>query len=173
MFRILLLWVLIGASTAFGQGEREEINPPFGLRWGETQERLEKLLSGAKATVVGKRTVGDREAWDVTGLVQTGLKTSVFYFRDAMLDEVELQYQFPNWDQAKYDEFMGQIRRRIESKFGPGQLIARSRKPEGEVTQVLVGYKWNRNNTMIQLFYFAAEGEGQNYRTVSVHYRML
>ena len=24
----------------------EEINPPFGLRWGETAERMERLLQG-------------------------------------------------------------------------------------------------------------------------------
>ena len=51
-----------------------------------------------------------------------------------MLGEVELQYQRENWDQAKYDEYMGQIRRSIEKRFGPGQLIAPpARHPRREV----------------------------------------
>ena len=70
--------------------------------------------------------------------------------------EVELQYQSPDWDVAKYDDFMAQVRRRIEQKFGAGQLIARSREPapDPNVMQTVVGYKWDENNTAIQLFYY-------------------
>ena len=32
-----------------------EIKPPFGLSWNETAERLQRLLQGAKATVVARR----------------------------------------------------------------------------------------------------------------------
>jgi hypothetical protein len=39
--------------------------------------------------------------------------------------------------------------------------------------QTLVGYKWDENNTAIQLFYFSAETATQSYRTVSVHYKWL
>src|SRR5438067_1366389 len=151
----------------------EEIKPPFGLQWGESSDRLDKLLKGAKAQIVEKHTVEGREAWTVEGLLQTGLKRTLFYFRDGQLVEVELQYQSPDWDTAKYDDFMAQVRRRIEQRFGAGQLIARSKAPEGDVTQTIVGYKWNLNNTAIQLFYYAAETAKDSYRTVSVHYKVL
>ena len=151
----------------------EQINPPFGLEWGESSDRLERLLKGAGANIVDRHDVAGREAWTVEGLIQQGLKRTVFYFRDAQLVEVELQYQSPDWDVAKYDDFMAQVRRRIEQKFGEGQLIARQREPEGDVMQTLVGYKWNENNTAIQLFYFSAETATQSYRTVSVHYKWL
>ena len=68
---------------------------------------------------------------------------------------------------------MSQVRRRIEQKFGTGQLIARSKAPEGEIMQTIVGYKWNLNNTAIQLFYYSAESASDAYRTVSVHYKTL
>ena len=64
-------------------------------------------------------------------------------------------------------------RGRIEQKFGAGQLIARTREPEGNVMQTLVGYKWNENNTAIQLFYFCAQTNTQSYQTVSVHYKWM
>ena len=136
---------------------RGEIKPPFGLDWGENSDRLEKLLKGAKANIVERHDVEGRQAWTVEGLIQTGLKRTVFYFRDSQLVEVELQYQDPNWDVSKYDDFMAQVRRRIEQKFGAGQLIARSKAPEGDVMQTIVGYKWDENNTAIQLFYYSAE----------------
>jgi len=151
----------------------QQINPPFGLEWGESSDRLERLLRGAKADIVDRHDVAGREAWTVEGLIQQGLRRTVFYFRDGQLVEVELQYQSPDWDVAKYDDFMAQVRRRIEQKFGAGQLIARTREPEGDVMQTLVGYKWNENNTAIQLFYFSAETSTQSYRTVSVHYKWM
>jgi hypothetical protein len=175
LFALLLLMAGRPAMAQYSPDtpEAQQINPPFGLEWGESSDRLERLLEGAKADIVDRHEVGGREAWTVEGLIQQGLRRTVFYFRDSQLVEVELQYQSPDWDVAKYDDFMAQVRRRIEQKFGAGQLIARTREPIGDVMQTLVGYKWNENNTAIQLFYFSAETATQSYRTVSVHYKWL
>jgi len=107
----------------------------------------------------------------VEGLLQAGLKRTVFYFKPGSLVEVELQYQSPDWDIAKYDDFMTAVRRRIEQKYGAGQLIAKTRAPEGDVIQTIIGYKWNQDDTAIELFYYSAENGAQSYRTVSVHYK--
>lgn len=175
----LILLALLGARTGSAQtasATLEEINPPFGLRWGETPDRLEKLLTGAKATITERRVIEGRTAWTVEGLLQQGLQRTVFYFRDDGLVEVELQYDNPEWDTAKYDEFMNDVRRKVEQKFGTGRLIARSKTPEttpdGPVTQTVVGYKWEKNAGTIQLFYYAAENATNTWRTVSVHYKI-
>jgi hypothetical protein len=151
----------------------DEINPPFGLRWGETAERMERLLRGAKASIVDRRMVEDREAWDVEGLVQTGLKRTVFYFHKGELVEVELQYQRDEWDESKYDGFMGDVRRKIQQRYGEGQLITNrtEKEPSTDLKQKLIGYKWNQNNTAIELVYFAADNGSQSFRTLSVHYK--
>jgi hypothetical protein len=126
--RLLLIALLIttAATPALAQFSpdtevAQQINPPFGLEWGESANRMEKLLKGAKADIVDRHDVGGRQAWTVEGLIQQGLRRTVFYFRDSQLVEVELQYQSPDWDVAKYDDFMAQVRRRIEQKFGAGQ----------------------------------------------------
>jgi len=166
----LLVLTLLGASLA-GDAMADEIPPPFGLQWGQSDERIAKLLTGAKANVVDKHMVADREAWTVEGLLQAGLKRTVFYFKAGSLVEVELQYQSADWDIAKYDDFMTAVRRRIEQKYGTGQLIAKTRGPEGDVVQTIIGYKWTQTDTAIELFYYAAENSSQSYRTVSVHYK--
>ena len=166
-----LLAALLLAVAAPQRGCAEEIKPPFNLRWGETAERLARLLNVAKATIVTRRNVEGREAWDVEGLKQPGLKRAVFYFIGGELVEVELQYQSPDWDETKYDGFMGDVRRRLEQRYGQGQLISRKKEPEGEVMQTLVGWKWNQNNTAIELIYFAAQSPSQVFRTLSVHYK--
>ena len=150
----------------------EEIKPPFGLVWGESASRLERMLHNAKAEIKDRRPVqGGLEAWDVTGLVQTGLKQTVFYFRNDELAEVELIYSAGDWDQRRYDEFMGQIRQAIQRRYGEGALIVRKTEPVNEVVQTIVGYKWNHNNSAIELFYYCAQN-GQNvFRSISVHYK--
>jgi hypothetical protein len=87
------------------------------------------------------------------------------------LVEVELQYQKDDWDEAKYDGFMGDVRRRLEQRYGQGQLVARKKEPNGDVMQTLVGWKWNQNNTAIELVYFSAQSPSQVFRTLSVHYK--
>jgi hypothetical protein len=151
----------------------EDISPPFGLRWGETCERMERLLKGAKATVVDRRLVEGREAWDVEGLIQSGLKRTVFYFMRGELVEVELQYQKDEWTDAQYDGFMADVRKRLEQKYGAGQLVARrtEQEPGTDINKTIVGYKWTQNNTAIELVYFSATNASQAYRTLSVHYK--
>jgi hypothetical protein len=152
-------------------GCADEIKPPFNLRWGETAERMARLLTGAKARIVARRNVEGREAWDVEGLLQVGLKRTVFYFIGGELVEVELQYQSDEWDETKYDNFMGDVRRKLDQRYGQGQLIARKKEPDGAIMQTLVGWKWNQNNTAIELVYFCAQGPSQVFRTLSVHYK--
>ncbi len=151
--------------------EREPIKPPFGLVWGETQERLERLLKSAKATIVERRNLEGRAVWDVEGLVLSGLKRTVFYFRTGALVEVELQYQKDDWDQPKYDDFMKQVREKLDERFGTGQQIANKTEPNGGIVQTVVSWKWNQNNSAIELVYFSAQGADNVFRTLSVHYR--
>jgi hypothetical protein len=161
--------LVAGASTLLGA----EIDPPFKLVWGESPARLERLLAGAKAKIVSKHPAPDgSEAWEVDGILQEGLKRTVFYFRASALAGVELQYRNDAWSQEKYDEFMGRWRRSLESRYGQGQLIARKTEPlENNITQTVVGYKWNLNNTALELVFFSAQGSGQVFRTLSVHYK--
>jgi hypothetical protein len=159
----------VGATTA---DPVKELKPPFGLSWGETSDRLERLLEGAKAKIVDKRAIeGGKEAWDVEGLVQTGLKRTVFYFRKGELVGVELQYEREGWKDEDYDKFMGEVRRRLEQRYGTGQQIVRRTEPEGTAVQTIVGYQWNLNNTAIELIYFKAQAGENEFRTLSVHYK--
>jgi hypothetical protein len=171
LVRLAAVLLCLGACAL----RAEDINPPFGLHWGETAQRLEKLLGGAKAKIVDRRLVDGKEAWDVEGLLQNGLKRTVFYFHRGELVEVELQYQQDGWDDARYASLMEDVRKRLEQKYGDGQLIARrtEQAPESDVTQKIVGYKWNQNNTAIELVYFAAANNSQSFRTLSVHYKSL
>lgn len=168
-FLPFLIIALAGIATTYA----EDINPPFGLRWGETADRMERLLQGAKATIVDRRLIDGREAWDVEGLIQTGLRRTVFYFQHAQLVEVELQYQKEDWTDDQYDNFMGDVRKRLEQKYGEGQLVAKrtEQEPSTDIMKKIVGYKWNHNNTAIELIYFAATNASKAFRTLSVHYK--
>ena len=72
------------------------------------------------------------------------------------LVEVELQYEQDGWDEEKYGACLSEKRQMLERLYGPGQQLVRSSTPtpDGKATQTLVGYKWNRNNTAVELIYF-------------------
>lgn len=167
--RIILPSLLLLAASPL---RADEIKPPFGLVWGETAARLEKMLRNAKATVVDKRPVqGGLTAWDVDGLAQKGLKRTIFYFRSDEMKEVELIYQRDDWEQRDYDMFMSQVRQAIQRSYGEGQQNVRRTGLVGDVAETIVGYKWNHNNASVELYYYAAQN-GQNiFRTISVHYK--
>lgn len=91
------------------------------------------------------------------------------------LVEVELQYEQDGWDEEKYGECLGDKRRTLERLYGQGQQLVRDSKPtpDGNATQTIVGYKWNRNNTAVELIYFNvnANGGDQKFHTLSLHYK--
>ena len=173
-FAVHLYWVAALICLLAPGRAAQDITPPFDLAWGEASERVGRKLDAAKATVVERRRgdVGGGEAWHVEGIKQPGLKRAVFYFRAAGLTGVELQYSKDEWAQKEYDEYMGRWRRLLDQRFGPGPLIARKTEPNGDVTQTVVGWKWNQNNAAIELFYYAAEKGTQKFRTLSVHYKI-
>jgi hypothetical protein len=91
------------------------------------------------------------------------------------LMEVELQYEQVGWKDEDYSECMGEKRRMLERLYGQGQQIARSSQPtpDGNATQTIVGYKWNRNNSAVELIYFNVNTNGgeQAFHTISLHYK--
>ena len=175
---VFLCPALCGEVTARAQSSAAapvpaEIKPPFNLKWGEPSDRLESLIVGAGGKVTGRRPVrGGREAIEVSGLPQDGLKKTVFYFKLGALTGVELVYQTESWAEERYDALMSDMRRRISDRYGDGQQIARRTEKVGvnNVTQTVTGYKWVSGGANVQLIYFSASDPQNAYRIVSVHY---
>lgn len=172
-FRLLLLAATLACVAGAGRARAEEIKPPFGLHWGETTTRMERLLDGAKAKVVERRKVAGRDVWEVSGILSNDLQRTLFYFSADQLVEVELQYKTADWDEEKYNTFMDDVRKKLEVKYGEPELIAKREEPLGDVMQKVIGWKWNRNSAAIELFYFSAQNATQVFRTLSVHYKTL
>jgi len=180
-----------------------EIAPPFSLMWHEPSERLEAKVLAAKLNILERRKVGGRWAVTVTGFKKPDpndknapkppeLKRVVFYFlggqvmrdkdksakehlTDGQLVEVELQYAQDGWDEERYGACLGEKRQMLEQLYGQGQQLVRTTTPtpDGKAQQTLVGYKWNKNNTAVELIYFnVSDNEGkQQFHTLSLHYK--
>jgi hypothetical protein len=151
----------------------DDIPPPFGFHWADSMTKLEQVLLGAKARIVSKDRKEKRDVWTVEGLVQPGLKRTLFTFKDGALVEVELQYEYPDWSIERYNDRMGEIRRYFDAKFGTGKLISRSREPDSDVVQTLVGYQWIVGGTMLELFYFSAQRDTMVFRSITVTYKAI
>lgn len=177
-----------------------EIMPPFSLMWHEPSERLESKVEAAKLTVVDRRKVGSRWSITVTGFKKPNaadanapkppeLKRVMFYFAggtlgkekgkdrlsEGQLVEVELQYEQDGWTEDKYATCLSEKRQMLERLYGQGQQLVRTTTPtpDGNASQTLVGYKWNKNNTAVELIYFhvIANSSPQRFHTLSLHYK--
>ena len=159
-------------AQVYAQSSAPQIQPPFGLYWGESKKAVEQVMNQAQAKIVGRASISGREAWTVEGLVQPDLKRTIVYFGATKdLAEVELQYEQPEWDLVAYEEFLNSARKRLESKYGPPVTLARDKKPEGDVMETVVGYQWQQAKGSLELFFYSAERNADIYRTVSLHYR--
>lgn len=91
------------------------------------------------------------------------------------LVEVELQYAQDGWDEDQYGTCLSEKRQVLERLYGAGQQLVRTTTPtpDGKASQTLVGYKWNKNNTAVELIYFnVSENEGsREFHTLSLHYK--
>jgi hypothetical protein len=151
----------------------EDIPPPFGFKWNDSMTKLEQVLTGAKAKIISREKKEKREVWTVEGLVQPGLRRTLFIFRDGFLVEVELQYEYPEWTIERYNDRMGEIRRYFDAKFGTGKLVSRARDTDSDVIQTLVGYQWIVGGTMLELFYFSAQRDQNVFRSITVSYKAI
>jgi len=159
--------------SASSVGAVDEIPPPFGFHWNDAMTKVEKVLVGAKGKIVTKERKEKRDVWTVEGLVQPGLKRTLFTFKESFLVEVELQYEYPDWSIERYNDRMGEIRRYFDAKFGTGKLVSRSRDTDSDVIQTLVGYQWIVGGTMLELFYFSAQRDPNVFRSITVTYKAI
>ena len=166
--RILWLAAFLFISVPYCL-QAEDINPPFGLHWGETEERLERLLKGAKATIVQRKIVEGREAWDVERPAPDWLAPHGILLpqrrtrggRTAIPERTIGTTRNMTVSWAISESASSSATARGSSSRG-----RRSRNSEGDITQTLVGWKWNQNNTAIELVYFSAVSPTQVFRTL-------
>lgn len=167
LFAVLLLTARVALAV-------EDIPPPFGFHWNDPGSRVEQVLVAAKAKIVARDKKEKRDVWTVEGLNQPGLVRTLFSFtKEGFLVQVELQYEYANWDVEQYNNRMGDIRRYFDAKFGTGKLIARARDNDSDVIQTLVGYQWMAGNTMLELFYFSAQRDPNVFRSITVTYKAM
>lgn len=167
---MLVFTVLFFASPDSAMAS-EQIRAPFGFQWGESSERLEKLLEQVKAKVEERDEDGNSLRLKVTGISQRMLLDAYFVFENNALVEVELHYGEPSWDTAQYTRFFDQTRRHLDQKYGAGKLVARTKNSASGVTHSLMGYEWVQPGASLQLFLFTAEKGSEVVRNLSLHYR--
>jgi hypothetical protein len=122
-----LLSLILFIAPLFGASAAEVIKVPFNFQWGESSERLEDGMAKVKARIVERRNVQNRKCIVVEGIPQRLLIRALFYFDSDALNEIELQYGDPSWDSSEFTNFFDQTRRNIESKYGPGRMIAQQK----------------------------------------------
>jgi len=165
---LILLVAVCFSPLGFAQ---QQMRVPFNFQWGESASRVEQSLMGIKAKITERKVVQGRSVLVVEGIPQKQLQRALFYFRNDMLNEIELHFGDNSWDSPRYDLFFEEVRRNVDSKYGIGRLLTRTRSREGDVLQTLVGYQWLQGSISLRLYLFTAEKEPNALRVLSLHYK--
>lgn len=160
--------LLCSTLSAYAQ---QQMRVPFNFQWGESAGRVEQSLTGIKAKIAERKVVDGRTVFVVEGIPQKQLQRALFYFRNDMLNEIELHFGDGTWDTPKYELFFDEVRRNVDSKYGIGRLLTRTRAREGEILQTLVGYQWMQGGIALRLYLFTAERDSNAKRILSLHYK--
>jgi hypothetical protein len=166
-----LAFAILVQQLAAAAPSTPPITPPFGLSWIETRGQINQLIEQAHLRLIQKDTVDRRESWTVQGFDQPYLSAVVFYFVKENLDEVELQYQEPSWTAGQYGELMAEIKEDLDRKYGRGEMLTRSRELAKDVSQTVLGYRWQGHDQALDLMFYAAEREPLAFRLLSMHYK--
>jgi hypothetical protein len=156
--------------TALPAAAQQEIKAPFGMSWGEPPGRIRTVVTNAKAKIIEERTSGKREVMVVEGIVQEGLKRTLFYFDEGGLSEVELQYDREGWDDKRVNSWVSTIKKQADRKYGAGRLYADERGDSDGVQHTLRGWLWLQNFVSLRLVHYTAQKGDEKMRRVSLHY---
>jgi hypothetical protein len=130
------------------------------------------LIDAAHVRLAQKETADGRETWTVEGFDQPGLSAVLFCFAGDDLDEVELQYRDPSWSLGHYGEFMEQLKQELDLKYGRAEVLAHDRGPEKDVSQTVVGYRWQQSGQALDLIFYSAERQPLAFRLLSMRYKL-
>lgn len=157
-------------AAAFTVAAQQEIKAPFGMQWGESLERTKEVVGKAKASIVEEKKIGQRDAIVVEGIVQEGLKRTLFYFSEGGLSEVELQYDREGWDETRVASWVSTIKQQADRKYGPGRIFAKEDQTQDDMMYSLRGWIWLQNFVSLRLVHYTAQQGEQRVRRVSLHY---
>jgi hypothetical protein len=166
-FFLAAVAILFAAESLRAQ---QEVKAPFGMQWGESVERIKEVVGKAKAKIVEEKVTGHRDVLVVEGIVQEGLKRTLFYFAEGGLSEVELQYDRVGWDEARVASWVSTIKQQADRKYGPGRLFAEDRGDKDGLQHSLRGWIWVQNFVSLRLVHYTAQQGDERMRRVSLHY---
>jgi len=140
------------------------------MQWGESVERIKEVVGKAKAKVVEEKVAGERDVLVVEGIVQEGLKRTLFYFSEGGLGEVELQYDREGWDDARVASWVTTIKQQADRKYGPGRIFADDRGDKDGLKHTLRAWIWVQDFVSLRLVHYSAQQGEERMRRVSLHY---
>lgn len=165
-----VLFLAAGILAVAPAAAQQEIKAPFGMQWGESAERIKEVVTKAKAKITEEKKSGRRDVIFVEGIVQEGLKRTLFYFSAGGLSEVELQYDREGWDEPQVASWVTTIKQQADRKYGAGRLYADDRGEKDGMQHTLRAWIWVQNFVSMRLVHYTAQKGEKKMRRVSLHY---
>ncbi len=138
----------------------DQVKAPFNLPWGTPEAMLRGLLKDAKAEVAGSTIEKDgaKELAVKSLVAMAGARQTFFELKNDGLCRVTIEYSRPDWNEAKYRDYLNQLKRVVTKRFGEGAKIEALGADELREGRVHVVKK--RNIHLLVKYIEASDNEG-------------
>lgn len=139
----------------------EVIKAPFGIKWGETPERIKAVIAKAGANVVSDGRRGHQRIVAAKGIDGNGLELTVFRFVNDSLTEVALLYGQGAWT----DSGSQAVQRWVASasdKYGEAYRFKNVDSEAEGMRKQVEGWAWVQDTGSLSMVHHRSQGDGKD-----------
>jgi hypothetical protein len=146
-----------------------QIELPFGIRWGESIDRIVALAGRGNAEIVHREKTSDaEEQLLVAGIQQEGLISTSFHFVEGALSELVLNYERPDWNEDRIAQWVATVKKEVDRKYGQSvSLVKESTESHGPL---ITGWQWEQGDSQMSLLHVGSMEDGRSVSKVLLAY---
>jgi hypothetical protein len=163
----------------------DPIKAPFGLKWGETVQRVKDVVAKSGAEVVGDGRQEYQRTLVVAGIDRPGLERSVFRFIDDSLREIAFTYGKTAWNESTASQWVAKANekygrgyqfRNIDTEVEPpfdtkvANAFAYGRAQAPKTRKKVEGWVWLQDSASFRMLLSSHQADGQHTGHVVLTY---
>jgi hypothetical protein len=147
----------------------QQLKAPFGIKWGETPERIKSVVAKADAKVVADGGYAHQRIIAVEGIEGNGLQRTVFRFVNNSLCEVALVYGEGAWTDSGY-QMMERCVSDASDKYGEGYRFKNTDTEAAGIRKRVEGWAWVQEAGSLRMVHSSHQAEGEDSSQVVLTY---
>lgn len=147
----------------------EAIKPPFGMKWGETRERVRQFITQTGARVVSEGTLDYQRMLVAEGIEARGLESATFSFVNDSLREVSLMFGKGAWNQSPSNAFQKWVAE-ANDRYGLGYRVATYDTESAGIKWHAERWAWVQDTSAFWISFVSTKVDDKDFPSIFVSY---